>query len=123
VATTVTVDSANLLPFLISVSGWVGYEFDPTDWTAVRTGLVKPGIDQEDEVSFDYTLYGQSRADLALTWSPEPNWVGVAMSADREVELRAEGAAAALQEQLDLRTRADPSHEPTTWDPLPPYVR
>ncbi|MEV6283519.1 hypothetical protein [Kribbella sp. NPDC051770] len=49
-------DPEQVGPFIEHLSGWIGYAFDLTDWTAFEHGL--PRTDLEDNRWFEYPLAG-----------------------------------------------------------------
>ena len=54
----------NLRPFLETISRWVGYTFDDTDWAAIADGV--EGTDADARQWYTYPICGVPRLDVAV---------------------------------------------------------
>jgi hypothetical protein len=54
----------NLRPFIETISRWVGYAFDDTDWLAIADGVDKTDADAHQW--YTYPIDGVPRLDIAV---------------------------------------------------------
>jgi hypothetical protein len=59
------IEKENLLPFLLTVSRMVGYDFNKVDWNAIQFGMSKS--DHERNIWFDYILSGVPDTKIRLS--------------------------------------------------------
>ena len=85
----------NLRPFLISLGWFVGYEFDPDDWTAIRYGI--EATDQEADRWFEYEFAGLQRAVFRLACDPGTSVVHVRVEVPAALVPKVEAAIAIFQ--------------------------
>ncbi|MCP4086985.1 MAG: hypothetical protein GY745_18325 [Actinomycetia bacterium] len=84
----------NLGPLLESLSRWVGYGFDESDWLAVEAGLRDSDI--EAEKWLEYPLMGEPVLQVRVAREPQADPVTVEVRSAEQVEeeLRVRIAAA-----------------------------
>ena len=72
--------SGNVEAVFETLSRWIGYDFDGSDWVAVEHGLV--ASDAEADRWFEYPLVGQVRLDVGLAREPGADPVSVRLSSN-----------------------------------------
>ncbi len=93
----------NLRPFLASLGWFVGYDFDPDDWTAVGVGI--EATDQEKGSWFDYVFVGRHRACMKLARDPGTSVVHIQIDVADAVVPKVEASMAIFQ---TYRVRPNP---------------
>jgi len=80
----------NLRPFLLALSWFVDYDFDPDEWAAIRYGV--EASDQEADRWYEYEFAGQQHAALWLARDPGSSVVHVRVEVPAAVVPKVEAA-------------------------------
>lgn len=83
----------NLRPFIETVSRWIGYDFDDSDWSALEYGLVS--TDNDAGRWFTYPLVGDPILEMSVAQNDGGEPVSVRVD-----------APAGVQDDLHSRIRA-----------------
>jgi hypothetical protein len=86
----------NLKPLLETVSGFVAYSFDESDWVAVSTGSLNTS-DEKNEW-YEYRLIGSQTVDVKIAADPGSCVVFVQLQGEPGIEEKIEVAISIFQQ-------------------------
>lgn len=86
----------NLKPLLETVSGFIRYELDEWDWTAISFGITHTNSDREEW--YEYPLVGDQTIEVSIAADWGSGLIFIHMQSDPKIEEKCEIAMGIFQE-------------------------
>jgi hypothetical protein len=86
----------NLKPLLETLSCFVDYSFDESDWVAVSTGIINTNY--EEDKWYKYQLIGKQAVEVTMAVDPGSSVIFVQLQGELDVKEKAEVAIAIFQQ-------------------------